>query len=49
MSFKRKLFLVLSAFMIGFSNVILEEDRMVHDTKDKIEHVQDINDNDPKE
>ena len=44
MSFKRKLFLVISAFMIGFSNVILEEERMVHDHKDQIEHVQDIKD-----
>lgn len=45
MSLKRKLFLVLAAFMIGISNVILEEERMVNDTKDKIEHVQDVNDN----
>ena len=44
MSFKRKLFLVISAFMIGFSNVILEEDRMVNDTQDQIEHVQTIDD-----
>jgi len=44
MSFKRKLFLVISAFMIGFSNVILEEDRMVNDTRDQIEHVQTIDD-----
>ena len=27
--------------MLGVSNVILEEDRMVHDTKPKIEH-QDV-------
>ena len=45
MSLRRKLFLIVAAVMIGISNVILEEERMVNDTKDKIEHVQDVNDN----
>ena len=40
MSFKRKLFLILAAFMIGFSNAIMEEERMVNDTIDKVEQVQ---------
>ncbi len=33
--------LLLTAAMLGISNVILEEDRMVHDTRAKIEH-QDV-------
>ncbi len=31
--------------MLGISNVILEEDRMIHDTRPKIEH-QEIQDED---
>lgn len=34
---RRKASLVLVAFMLGMSNVILEEDRMVNDTRAKIE------------
>lgn len=34
---RRKTSLVLVAFMLGMSNVILEEDRMVNDTRAKIE------------
>lgn len=30
--------LLLTAFMLGMSNVILEEDRSVHDTRAKVEH-----------
>lgn len=29
--------LVLTAFMIGMSNIIMEEDRMLHDTQFKTE------------
>ena len=45
MSIRRKLFLIVAAVMIGISNIILEEERMVNDTTDKIEHVKDVNDN----
>jgi hypothetical protein len=45
MSFKKKMFLILAAFMIGISNVILEEERMVNDVRDTIEHVQQQDDN----
>ena len=34
---RRKLSLFMIACMLGISNVILEEDRMVHDTRAKIE------------
>lgn len=45
MSLRRKVFLVIAAFMIGVSNVILEEERMANDLKSTIEHVeeQDVN------
>jgi len=35
--FQRRVSLLLIAFMLGLSNVILEETRMVNDTKAKIE------------
>lgn len=35
---RRKLSLLMVACMLGISNVILEEDRMVNDTRAKIEH-----------
>jgi hypothetical protein len=35
---KRKISLLMIACMLGISNVILEEDRMIHDTRAKIEH-----------
>jgi hypothetical protein len=38
---RRKLSLIMIACMLGVSNVILEEDRSVHNTRTKIEH-QDI-------
>ena len=38
---RQKTSLLLTAFMLGMSNVILEEDRSVNDTSVKIEH-QDI-------
>lgn len=38
---RQKISILLSAFMLGMSNVILEEDRSIHDTRAKIEH-QDI-------
>jgi len=34
--FRRKLSIILIAFMIGVSNVILEETRTVHDTKKEV-------------
>ncbi len=34
---RRKLSLLMIATMLGISNVILEEDRMVHDTRAQIE------------
>ncbi|MGX1929857.1 hypothetical protein [Flagellimonas sp. 2504JD4-2] len=37
--------ILLAAFMLGISNVILEEDRMINDTRAKIEH-QEIQDDD---
>ncbi|WP_420604243.1 hypothetical protein [Flagellimonas sp.] len=36
---------LLAAFMLGISNVFLEEDRMINDTRAKIEH-QEIQDED---
>lgn len=36
--FIRKISLVLTAFMLGMSNVVLEEDRSVNDTRAKIEY-----------
>lgn len=44
---RRKTSIVLVAFMLGMSNVILEEDRMINDSRAKIE-VQEIQpDDDP--
>ena len=37
---KRKFFIVVAAFMIGISNVILEEERMLNDLTHQIEHVE---------
>ena len=39
MCVKRKFFIIVAAFMIGISNVILEEERMINDLNSKIEHV----------
>lgn len=44
---RRKTSLVLVAFMLGMSNVILEEDRMVNDTRAKIEQQEIQPDDDP--
>ncbi|WP_190809650.1 hypothetical protein [Flagellimonas sp. S3867] len=30
--------ILMAAFMLGISNVFLEEDRMINDTRAKIEH-----------
>ncbi len=42
---RRKLSLFMVACMLGVSNVILEEERMVHDTRAKVEeqavHIED--------
>jgi len=35
---KRKVSILLMAFMLGMSNVILQEERMINDTRPKIEH-----------
>ncbi len=35
---RQKISLLLTAFMLGMSNVILEEDRSVNDTRAKIEY-----------
>jgi hypothetical protein len=35
---RRKLSMVLTAFMLGMSNIILQEERTIHDTRAKIEH-----------
>ena len=40
MCVKRKFFIIVAAFMIGMSNVILEEERMINDLKHQIEHVE---------
>jgi len=37
---RRKLFLIITAFMLGMSNVILEEDRMLNDPQPKTEQEQ---------
>lgn len=37
---RRKIFLIITAFMLGMSNVILEEDRMLNDTKPQTEQEQ---------
>lgn len=44
---RKKASLIMVAFMLGMSNVILEEDRMVHDTRAKVEQqeVQSEDDN----
>lgn len=43
---KRKLGLLIAAIMIGLSNAVLSDNKMLNDIQNKIEHVQDINDND---
>ena len=40
MCVKRKFFIIVAAFMIGISNVILEEERMLNDLTHQIEHVE---------
>ncbi|WP_420400709.1 hypothetical protein [Flagellimonas sp.] len=37
--------ILLSAYMLGVSNVVLEEDRLINDTRAKVEQ-QEIQDND---
>lgn len=39
--------MLLIAFMLGISNVILEEDRTMYDTRAKIEQQADHADDDP--
>lgn len=38
--FRRKLSILLTAFMLGMSNVILQEERSVNDTRAKIEYLE---------
>jgi len=45
-SIKRMIYLFLVAWMLGVSNIILEETRMVHDTRAIIEHQEIIPDTD---
>ncbi|MEM1340542.1 MAG: hypothetical protein AAF634_16285 [Bacteroidota bacterium] len=40
---KRKIALVIAAFMIGMSNAIFEEDKTIHGNQDKIEQREDTN------
>ncbi len=42
----RKMAVVLVAFMLGMSNVILEEDRMVNDTRAVLEQQEETPDDD---
>lgn len=44
---KRKASVLLIAFMLGMSNVILEETRMVNDTRAQTEHQELLPDEDP--
>jgi len=44
---KQKASMLLLAFMLGMSNVILEETRMVNDTKIKTEQQEVLPDEDP--
>jgi len=44
--FIRKISLLLTAFMLGMSNVLLEEDRSVNDTRAKIEYQELENEDD---
>ncbi len=38
--FRRKVSMFMIAYMLGVSNIILDEDRMINDTKANIELVQ---------
>ena len=40
---KRKIVLVIAAFMIGMSNAIFEEDKTIHGNQDSIEQQEDNN------
>ncbi|WP_431123161.1 hypothetical protein [Flagellimonas flava] len=42
---RRVAYIFLSAYMLGVSNVVLEEDRLINDTRAKVEQ-QEIQDND---
>lgn len=42
---KRRVSIILVAFMLGMSNVILEETRMINDTRKEIE-LQEVQDKD---
>ena len=43
---RRKLFLIIAAFMLGMSNVILEEDRTLNDTQPNTEQEQKFDNGD---
>lgn len=38
---KRKIALIIAAFMIGMSNAIFEEDKTIHGNRDRIEQKED--------
>ena len=38
---KRKIALVIAAFMIGMSNAVFEEDKTIHGNRDSIEQQED--------
>lgn len=42
---RRVAYIFLSAYMLGLSNVVLEEDRLINDTRAKVEQ-QEIQDDD---
>ncbi len=43
---KKKIILILVSFMIGISNGVYEEDKMIYDNQNKIEQEQKENDDD---
>ncbi|WP_431158045.1 hypothetical protein [Winogradskyella poriferorum] len=43
---RRLSYLLITAWMLGISNVILEEVRMVHDTRAVIEQQEEVSDTD---
>ncbi|MFK5973549.1 MAG: hypothetical protein QM485_09725 [Flavobacteriaceae bacterium] len=46
---KRKILLIIAAFMIGMSDVILEEDKTVNTTQNQTEHQDRKHEDDPTE
>ncbi|PHQ62194.1 MAG: hypothetical protein COC08_01645 [Maribacter sp.] len=46
---KRKILLIIAAFMIGMSNVIMEEDKTVNNSQNQTEHQDRKHEDDPAE